>query len=257
VASEMPASFAEEALKAQAVVSRTYTIFTASVTRKHDEVADICDNFACCQAWISKEERFERWDEADRESNWERIVTAVNDTRGEIVVYNGRIIGAFYHANSGGQTEKIINVWGPGNHPYLQAIETSGEYNYTQYSSEVVLSKEQITERIKEHYENAVIDFGDDNPIEILGYTEGGRVRTVRFGNVEFSGVEARRIFGLRSARFVIEIEGNNVRFDVTGYGHGVGLSQTGADNMARQGYSYEKIIKHFYRGVEIVNIDV
>ncbi|MCL2383430.1 MAG: stage II sporulation protein D [Oscillospiraceae bacterium] len=250
----MPASFHEEALKAQAIAARTYTIFTATNSRTHEN-ADICDNFACCQAWISKEERFERWNEEERESNWERIVRSVNDTRGKIVMFEGRAAGTFYHANSGGKTEAIAYVWGPGNHPYLQAVETSGEYAYTQYSSEVVLSKEEVIQKIREHHGDIAINFEEERPIEILEYTAGGRVRTIRFGNINLSGVEARRIFGLRSARFIVEITDENVRFDVRGYGHGVGLSQTGADSLARQGMNYEQIIKHFFSGVEIVDI--
>ena len=100
-----------------------------------------------------------------------------------------------------------------------------------------------------------VIDFEAEQPIEILEHTNGERIKTIRFGNINLSGVEARTIFGLRSAKFTVEIIGDNVKFSVVGYGHGVGLSQTGADALAKQGKNYEEIVKHFYTGVEITDV--
>lgn len=100
------------------------------------------------------------------------------------------------------------------------------------------------------------IDFAKDDAIQILEYTESGRIKTIKFGNVNLSGVEARTIFGLKSANFTVQqIEGDKIKFTVIGYGHGVGMSQTGADALAKQGSNFEDIIKHFYVGVEIVNI--
>ena len=124
VSSEMPVSFEEEALKAQSVVARTYTIYKIVNSNKHNE-ADVCDEPSCCQAWISKEDRFSKWEETERESNWNKIVTAVNSTQGKIITYNNEVINAFFHANSGGTTETVINVWGGENYPYLQTVETS------------------------------------------------------------------------------------------------------------------------------------
>ena len=124
VSSEMPVSFEEEALKAQSVVARTYTIYKIVNSNKHNE-ADVCDDPSCCQAWISKEDRFSKWEETERESNWNKIVTAVNSTQGKIITYNNEVINAFFHANSGGTTETVINVWGGENYPYLQTVETS------------------------------------------------------------------------------------------------------------------------------------
>lgn len=124
VASEMPANFELEALKAQSVVARTYTIYVATNNKKHEN-ADICDDFACCQAWISKEERLSKWNENERESNWNKIVESVNSTQGKLITYEGKVIEAFFHANSGGKTETAINVWGGSNYPYLSSVETS------------------------------------------------------------------------------------------------------------------------------------
>ena len=254
VSAEMPATFEQEALKAQAIVARTYTIYKI-LNKKHDN-ADICDDSTCCQAWISKEDRLERWEESQRENNWEKISKAVNDTSGKIVTYENKPIDAFFHSNSGGITEIPVNVWGGTEYPYLQSVETSGEDAYTQYSSEVILSQEELLNKLKVKYADISIDFTNPDDIKILEYTESTRVKTVKFGNHEISGVEARSLFGLKSTNFEITRENDKIKFSVKGYGHGVGMSQTGADSMAKQGSSAEDIIKHFYTGVEITEVN-
>lgn len=252
VSAEMPADFEEEALKAQAIVARTYTMYKIN-NPKHDE-ADICDDSTCCQAWVSKEKRFERWGEDIAEANWNKIVKCVNDTKGKIVTYNNEPINAFFHANSGGTTEMPSAVWGGSNLPYLQVVETAGEEGYTQYSSEVVLSFDELINKIKEKYSDITIDFNNNEDIKITEYTESGRVKTVKFGNHQLSGVETRTILGLKSTNFDFEKGDGKITFNVKGYGHGVGMSQTGADSLAKQGKNAEEIIKHFYKDVEISN---
>ena len=254
VSSEMPASFEQEALNAQTVVARTYTIYKTMNGSKHEN-ADICDDSTCCQAWISKEDRLEKWNEEERESNWTKIETAVNSTKGKIITYEGKPINAFFHSNSGGTTDTASNVWGGANYPYLQAVETFGEDAYTQYTSEVLINKEEFISKIKEYHSDFAIDFNTDNQIEILEYTDGNRIKTIKIGNLNLSGVEVRSIFGLKSAKFQINIEENNIKFSVIGYGHGVGMSQTGADSLAKQDKNYEEIIKHYYTGVQITDI--
>lgn len=254
VSAEMPADYELEALKAQAVVARTYTIYKAK-NKKHEN-ADICDDSTCCQAWISKEDRLARWEESKRESNWKKIEQCVNETKGEIITYNNEPINAFFHANSGGTTELPVNVWGGSDFPYLQVVETAGEEGYHQYASEVEFSKEELIEKLKTKYKDIQIDFGNSEDIKILQHTDSNRVKTVKFGNHEISGVEARTIFGLKSANFEITQEADKVKFVVKGYGHGVGMSQTGSDTMAKQGNNYKEIINHFYVGVEIKEIN-
>lgn len=253
VCSEMPASFEEEALKAQAVVARTYTIYKIINKGKHEK-ADICDDSKCCQAWVSKEERLNKWSEQDRENNWAKIENAVNSTKGKIITYEGKPINAFFHSNSGGITDTATAVWGGSNYPYLQAVQTSGEDSYTQYSSELIVSKEEFISKIKEYHSDFIIDFNLENQIEILEYTEGGRIKNIKIGNLNLSGVEIRNIFGLKSAKFEIDVK-EKIKFTVIGYGHGVGMSQTGADSMAKQGKNYEDIIKHYYTGVQITDV--
>ena len=255
VSAEMPANYDIEALKSQAVAARTYTIYQISNNNgKHGE-ADICDDSTCCQAWISKEERMQRWSEEEKENNWEKIVSAVNSTAGQIITYNNKAINAFFHSNSGGITETVANVWNGSDLPYLKSVETSGEEGYSQYSSEVIISKTDLLEKLKKEYSDIKINFDEKECIKILDYTESGRVRTVKFGNTEIAGTKVRSIIGLKSTNFSIKIDGNSISFSVKGYGHGVGMSQTGADSMAKQGKNYEEILKHFYTGVDITII--
>lgn len=251
VSAEMPASFEEEALKAQAVVARTYTIYKIINGGKHND-ANICDSANCCQAWISKEDRMAKWNENERDNNWNKIVSAVNLTKGKIITYENEPINAFFHSNSGGTTETATNVWGGTNYPYLQVVTTSGEEDYTQYSSEASFTNEEILQKLKEYYSEIEINFEDENEIKIIENTESGRVKTIKFGNIQIPGTEARKIFGLKSTMFTIEKTNESINFKVLGYGHGVGMSQTGADSMAKLGNNYEDIIKHYYAGVEI-----
>lgn len=254
VSAEMPADYEIEALKAQAIVARTYTIY--KILNKKHENADICDDSTCCQAWVSKEDRLARWEEAKRESNWQKIEQSVKETQGKIVTYENKPINAFFHANSGGTTELPVNVWGGSGLPYLQVVQTSGEEGYNQYSSEVVLTRQDLLNKLKEKYSDIKINFEKDEEVKILEYTDSGRVKTIRFGNHELSGVETRTLLSLKSTNFEIKKENENIKFSVKGYGHGVGMSQTGADTMAKQGSNCEEIIKHFYVGVEIKDIN-
>lgn len=254
VSAEMPADYELEALKAQAIVARTYTIF--KILNKKHQNADICDDSTCCQAWISKNDRLARWEESRRDSNWKKICDVVDSTKGKIIIYENKPINAFFHSNSGGKTEIPVNVWGGSGYPYLQSVETSGEDAYSQYSSEIVFSQEDLLNRLKDKYNDIVINFNNADDVKIIEFTENIRVKTVKFGNKEISGVEARQILGLRSTNFEIIRDGNNIKFSVKGYGHGVGMSQTGADSMAKKGANYNEIIKHFYTGVEIGDVN-
>lgn len=255
VSAEMPADYEIEALKAQAVVARTYTIY--KINNKKHENADICDDSTCCQAWVDKETRFSRWEESKRESNWEKIQKCVQETQGQIITYQNQPINAFFHANSGGKTELPVNVWGGTGLPYLQVVETAGEEGYKQYESEVELAQDELIEKLKTKYSDISIDFSNQEDLKILEYTDSGRVKTVKFGNHEISGVETRTLLGLKSTNFEISKENDKIKFTVKGYGHGVGMSQTGADAMAKQGKNYKEIINHFYSGVEIKEVNL
>jgi len=255
VSAEMPANYEIEALKAQAISARTYTIYKIENSKNKHGEADICDDSTCCQAWISKQDRFQKWEEAERENNWNKITSAVNTTAGKIITYKNEPINAFFHSNSGGITESASNVWGEKDIPYLKSVETVGEEGYAQYSSEVILTKQELIERLKIEYPDIQINYDEEECIKILEYTTSKRVKTIKFGNIEVSGTNARSILGLKSTNFEIKIDGDKIIFSVIGYGHGVGLSKTGANSMAKQGKNCEEIIKHFYTGVEITQL--
>lgn len=253
VAAEMPVEYEEEALKAQATVARTYTLYQIENGHKHDN-ADICDSSTCCQAWISKEKRYEKWGD-NQDEKWSKLTNAVYSTAGEVITYNGKPIDAFFHSNSGGTTEIPINVWGGSDFPYLQVVETSGEDEYSQYYSEKEYTKAEIESKMKSAYSDFSIDWNEENCIEILEYTESSRIKTLKIGNKNISGVEARKIFELKSSNFTYEISESTVKFKVIGYGHGVGLSQTGSNTLAKEGKNYKEIIEHFFKNIEIENI--
>lgn len=166
----------------------------------------------------------------------------------------GQPINAFFHSNSGGKTEIPLNVWGGSGYPYLQTVETAGEDSYSQYSSEVNLTKSEFLEILQKNYPNIEINLDSGEDIKVLERTDGNRVKKIKFGSVTLSGVEARNTFKLRSSNFTIELEEEKIKFKVIGYGHGVGMSQTGADSLAKQGKNAEEIINHFYTGIEIIS---
>ena len=250
VAAEMPVDFEKEALKAQAIVARTYTIYKIN-NRKHDN-ADICDDSTCCQAWVDKEERFKRW-ESDVENKWNKIEQCVDETKGKIITYQNQPINAFFHSNSGGKTELPTDVWGGNSSiPYLQVVETAGEEGYKQYSSEVEITNQELLDKLKQKYSDIQIDFSNAEDIKILEYTSSGRVKTIKFGNHNLSGTEVRSLLSLKSTNFEIEKQEEKIKFIVKGYGHGVGMSQWGANVMAKEGKSYDEILKHYYTGINI-----
>ena len=196
VSAEMPVDFEKEALKAQAIVARTYTIYKIN-NRKHDN-ADICDDSTCCQAWVDKEERFKRW-ESDVENKWNKIEQCVDETKGKIITYQNQPINAFFHSNSGGKTELPTDVWGGNSSiPYLQVVETAGEEGYKQYSSEVEITNQELLDKLKQKYSDIQIDFSNAEDIKILEYTSSGRVKTIKFGNHNLSGTEVRILLILK-----------------------------------------------------------
>lgn len=255
VAAEIPVDYELEAIKAQAIVARTYTIYKIKNGSKHKkDGADICDDSSCCQAWISKKDRYSYW-KGNKSTKWNKIVKAVNDTKGFIITYRDKPINAFFHSNSGGYTESPKYVWGGEGYPYLKSVETMGEEEYDEYSSCIELKKEDFVKKIKSKYKDFKIDFKEKDAIKIKSYTKGKRVQNIKIGNKNFTGVEIRQIFSLKSARFSIALKKDKIKFDVIGYGHGVGMSQTGSNSLAKQGKSSDQIIKHFYTGVEVKKI--
>lgn len=252
VAAEMPASFETEALKAQAVAARSYAVYRMkNPTAEHPDAA-VCTDFSHCKAYKSEEELEKSWNK-DAEIYKEKIKNAVYETAGEIITYNGEVAMAVFHSQSAaGRTENSEDVWG-GKVPYLISVESHGEENAPNFYSTAVFSFDEFKEKLLSKEPQAVINSSED--IGEVKVSEGGSVKSISIGGKAFSGRDIRSIFGLRSSCFKINSDGKSVTFEVTGYGHGVGMSQYGANTMAKEGYSYVDILTHYYTGTEIQGV--
>ena len=242
VLSEMPADFEPEALKAQAVVARTYTLRRKDKIRKHD-TADICTEPGCCQGYISPDDYLKG---GGSEASVEKIRNAVTSTRGIVVTYQGELAEATYFSCSGGKTEDAAAVWG-SDVPYLQATQSPGEEKATHFTDTVHFTATQFREKLGRDMEGAPANW-----VENISYTEGGGVDVMRICGVDYKGTELRNMLGLRSTAFRLTAVGDTITITTKGFGHRVGMSQYGADAMAVQGASYEEILTYYYNGVEV-----
>ncbi len=260
VAAEMPAEFDPEALKAQAVAARTFAYGRMSGTYSskqgvHDGI-DICTDPSHCQAWISKENARKKWGILFASRNWAKVEKAVNDTKGLIIVHNGKVANALFHASSPGRTENAEDVWAGKSVPYLRSVESSGDEASRGYTATVSISCDKLAEKLQGVYPDAEPDKDLLESIEILDHTAGGRVKSIKVGNIIMKGTEFRTLLGLRSACFNIRLAGSTViEIITTGHGHGVGMSQWGANSLAKTGGTFKEILQHYYTGVDIISI--
>ena len=248
VAAEMPASFPEEALKAQAVAARSYARYCAA-TGKHPE-ADLCADPGCCQAWLSLDRLRENWG-ADYESRLSRIRAAVEATEGEILVYEGKPVFAAFHSSSAGATEDCGAVWNP--RPYLVSVsspETAGDV--PGYLSSLRCAPLDFRDVVLSAYPEADFSGPEESWIGALARDGSGRVESLELGGVPIPGTALRKLFALRSTAFGLEYSEGTFVFTVTGFGHGVGMSQYGAMVLAREGWDYRQILAHYYAGTEM-----
>ncbi|HHW00860.1 MAG TPA: stage II sporulation protein D [Clostridiaceae bacterium] len=262
VAAEMPADFELETLKAQAVAARTYVyarmkrIYTPKDNSHKD--ADICTDHTHCQAWTSRQDAMKKWGIFKANSNWKKVERAVEETEGTIIIHDGKVINPVFHSSSGGKTENSEDVWEGVQVSYLRSVPSAGEEVAPNYIYTITMNNEEFVEAIKKEYPD--VKFEKENlieDIEILNRTEGGNVKTLRIGNVEMKGTDLRRILSLRSADFKIEAhDSDSIKITTTGYGHGVGMSQWGANHLAKIGGNYEEILKYYYSGVELTTIE-
>ena len=238
VFAEMPASFELEALKAQAVVARTYAVRAEQGKSKHEEAA-VCMESFCCQA-------FRQIDEASNPADVEKIRSAVLDTRSQVLTYRNELIEATYFSCSGGSTEDAVAVWGT-EVPYLVATVSPGEEGAAHYKDSVLMPCDSFLSALS-------IETNSDSEswFGAVTYTAGGGVSTMDICGTEFSGTELRSLLGLRSTAISLEADGESIRITTRGYGHRVGMSQYGADAMALRGSTYEEILAHYYRGTEL-----
>lgn len=257
VAAEMPAGYDIEALKAQAAVSYTYLISLrlnpGASDKKEISGADISDSSQTHQGYINKEERQKKW--GDNFERYEKkILEAVNAVRGKVITYNGKPITAAYHAISTGRTEDAQNVWG-GEVSYLKAVTSDGDRLSPNFESELAVTPQELKQKLQ----GEGVSFSD-NPEEWIGKeisaTESGTVTLISIGGKAFTGQQIRAALSLKSAAFTAAYSNGSFIFKTAGYGHLVGMSQYGADYMARQGGKWDEIIRHYYTDVEITDIE-
>ncbi|MFX4262653.1 stage II sporulation protein D [Pelotomaculum propionicicum] len=257
VGAEMPAEFPADALKAQAVAARTYVakrISAGGVENPLHAGADVCDDHRHGQAWLSREELKKRWGTVRYYNYYYKVKNAVDETRGQVLTYQGELIDPAYHASCGGRTENAEDVW-KYQVPYLKSVlcPYDSDPNPVQTAS---FSFEQVDLALGTSLA-AVPAAGKEKAareFKLVEKTGTGRPKVLLIGNRQFPAVAVRDLLGLRSTRFTWNIEGDTVTFTTTGYGHGVGLCQYGARGMADHGYSYRVILGHYYSGAEITD---
>ena len=237
VAAEMPAGFNIEALKAQAILSRTYALKSKQTGKKLTDTVST-------QAYIDINQMKSKWGN-DFSKYYNKVKNAVEATKGMYITYNGSIIDAVYHSTSNGYTEDAVNVWGYSI-PYLKTVESSWDKNVTSYKKVKEFKIQEVLNIL------GIISLEN---IEITNRNGSGRVSFVKIDENIYTGVDFRNLLSLRSADFDIEVIDDDIRITTRGYGHGVGMSQYGANEMAKKGYKYSDIIKHYYSGVKISNL--
>lgn len=242
VLAEMPASFEEEALKAQAVVARTYTLRSNNGKSKHEGAA-VCMDSSCCQAYQAPESYLREYGD---HGALEKVTNAVADTKDYVLTFQGELIDATYFSCSGGSTEDALAVWG-ADIPYLQSVPSPGEENAAHYSDTSTFSQQELEALLGHGLGEPQAQWFDD-----VTYTSGGGVNSIKIGGVEYQGTQVRKMLGLRSTAFTVSISGENVTFHTRGFGHRVGMSQYGADAMAVDGNNYEEILQHYYQGTQL-----
>lgn len=242
VAAEMPASFSIEALKAQAIASRSYAMYKMKQSNgNYDVIADVSN-----QAYINEKEMQEKW-QNDFDVYYKKIKEAVDNTKNEIMTYNGEVIEAFYFAMSNGYTEDVASVFGESM-PYLKSVESKWDNeSLNNYEFNTQLSTEEFLKKLNLNNNSIVVN----NQI----YDETGRTKEITINSTVFKGTEIRKLLNLRSTDFKIELDNNIVNITTKGYGHGVGMSQYGANGMAKDGFDCYTILKYYYKDIEFQKI--
>lgn len=256
VAAEMPAAFDSEALKAQAVAARTYTLYRMEHPGDAHPQAALCGDPGCCQAWMSRAERKSQWATKDADAYEKKLNQAISETEGLTLCYGGEPILAAFHAASAGSTKSALEVWGE-DYPYLQEVASpEDDSSVPNYYSKVTLTPEEFSEKFLAAYPKAELSpenrenwFGD------FTYDEAGLPLTVEIGGLTADTGDVRTLFDLRSASFTVECQEDSVTFYVTGYGHGVGMSQYGANALAKEGKTFREILAWYYPGTELKKV--
>ena len=243
VAAEVPASYETEAIKAQALAAITFAEYRKKLGGdKSIDGAIVSDDSSQHQGYISVNEMKNRWGEAF-DVYYAKISDAVDEVIDEVITFDGEPIMAAYHAISSGKTESADVMWGD-DVPYLQSVDSQWDEDSTRYESSVVISSDELAEMMNVDISDVYVKTKSTSP--------SGTVLEIEICSVAMTGMEVRELLGLRSPAFTVVKEDGEYIFTSKGYGHGVGMSQNGADCMAQDGYTYDEIIKHYYQGVEI-----
>lgn len=242
LAGEMPVSFEEEALKAQAVVARTYALKRVKETNKYD-VVDTTKN----QVYLDDEYLKNVWGNS-YERNMRKIKKAVQETSHECIFYNDKLIDALFFSTSVGMTENSEDIF-KNSIPYLRSVSSTWDEEVSP------IFKEEYSFKLEDFYNKLNLQYNKKLGIEKTSVTSTGRVKEIKINGVKFSGTKVQQLLGLKSNYFTINKVGNNIKIETKGYGHGVGMSQYGANGMAKEGYSYREIIDHYYQDVELKKI--
>ncbi len=260
VAAEMPADFHEEALKAQAVAAHTYALRTIDKQLKNPSTelkgAYFSTDPGEFQAYMSKEQA-KAFYGSKFDAYWEKISKAVDSVIDKVAVVNDQPIAAAFHSISGGKTEGAKNVWG-SDVSYLQPVDSPGDKLSPDYEADAVFSSKEVSNKLTSQNKTLTLDPDKTKWFTGIKTTDSGTVSQITVGNSTLTGSQLRSLLGLRSACFTVAYnkEKDSFTFHTKGYGHGVGMSQYGADYLARQGQTYEQILKHYYTGVELVSIN-
>ena len=217
--------------------------------------AEICDT-TNCQVYMNKVDRFSKWSKSEAESNWSKIEKAVLDTKGQVLTYENSVLEypQFFSVSSW-KTEDAKDVFSV-NVPYLKSEESKGEENAPKFKTTLEVPISEFISKVNSKYNNLNLKKGSlSSQIKIESYTEGGSVKEIRIGGETIKGTEFRTLFNLNSTNFKLDFGDKAVKISCTGYGHGVGMSQWGANAMAKSGAKYNEILKHYYKGVEIQEI--
>ncbi len=250
VAAEMPASFQLEALKAQVVAARTYCLYQRAGGGDKHPGADVCTDYTCCQAYLTREQAAVGWGDNTRRYA-DKLTQAVEGTDGLLCLYEGKPIDAVFFSSTAGSTNDAQTVWG-ASVPYLTAVASPEGEEVPGWRTEVDFTPEEFSARLRSAAPEADLAGNPTAWIGELTAGENGVVTSVVLGGVPLSGGQARSVFGLRSAHFTVSATAEQIRFQVTGYGHGVGLSQYGANALAAEGKTFQEILRWYYTGVTV-----
>lgn len=243
VAAEINPAYHEEAIKAQVVAAHTKLEYTKLHKTDNLADADITDSAATHQGFLTDDEQEEKWGE-NYKTYREKLEKCVEEVMNVIIVYDNEPINAVFHAISNGQTENATDVWG-GEYPYLVSVQSVGDKLSPAYKSEVTVTNDDFKKKVTEN--GAKLGDEPSKWVEKITNTDTGMVKEIIIGGKSFKGTEIRTLFDLKSSTFAVKYNDENFIFTVCGYGHGVGMSQYGANYMAQQGLSYEQILSHYY----------